>query len=79
MSIAAAFGNMIVVRFGEKDLVLYENAHIPCHGPRSIHALFAACFPQLSRDSDGKHPTNRCGVTVVEFNKALKSSGLRLA
>ena len=78
MSVAVAFGNMIVFRSGENDLAPHRNAHIPCHGPGSIYALFTACFPQMSRDSDGTHPpTNRTGVSMVEFNKALKSSGLR--
>ena len=46
-------------------------------GRRSIHAAFAACLPQLARDSLEKRPNNRHGVAVMELNKAMQAAGLR--
>ena len=78
LSIAVAFGQLFVVRAEHKDLKLSQNSSIPCHGPRSLYALFAACYPNLSRGAQDKQPKNRFGVTMVEFNKALNSSGFQL-
>ena len=75
LSIAVAFGQIFVVRAPSKA----QHIPIPCHGPRSLYALFAACFPHLSRGTQDKQPKNRCGVTMVEFNKALHSTGFRQA
>jgi hypothetical protein len=46
-------------------------------GRQSIHAVFAACLPQLARDSIEKSPKNRQGVAAMELNKALQMAGLR--
>ena len=77
LSIAVAFGSMVVIRAGKKDLSITPYNTIPCNGPRSIYALFAACFPHLSREARDKQPKNRSGVSMVELNKALHSIGLR--
>ena len=77
LSMAVAFGKMIIIKVAPNDFMLNVNAPIPCHGPKSLHALFASCCPHLSREAQNKHPSNRCGVTMVEFNKALHSAGYR--
>jgi hypothetical protein len=46
-------------------------------GRQSIFAAFAACLPELARDSQEKRPKNRHGVALMEFNKALQSIGLK--
>jgi hypothetical protein len=46
-------------------------------GQQSIYAAFAACFPELARESHDKKPKNRHGVAVMELNKALHACGLR--
>ena len=77
LSIAAEFGSMVVVRINSKELSMAHNTPIPCNGPRSLFALFAACFPHLSREPGDEPPKNRSGVSMVEMNKALRSTGFR--
>jgi hypothetical protein len=77
LNAATAFGSMMVVRVGPKDLLMSTATPIPCNGPRSIYALFSACLPHISRDAREKQPKNRSGVTMVELNKALHNAGLR--
>ena len=76
LSIAVAFAKMFEIGAGSND---HHDDQIPCLGPKSLYALFAACYPSLSREAPDKQPKNRFGVSIVEFNKSLHSAGLRQA
>ena len=76
---ALAFAETVMVQTSADP----TNAHdgsillVARKGRRSIHAAFAACLPQLARDSLEKRPNNRHGVAVMELNKAMQAAGLR--
>ncbi len=76
--IALAFADTVIVQTNSPGLMNDGNAILVARkGRQSIHAAFAACFPDLVRDSHEKRPKNRKGVTVMELNKALQTAGLR--
>ena len=79
LSIAEAFGKLFVITADSTDHNTVQNIPVPCLGPKSLYSLFAACLPHLSREARAQQPKNRSGVTMVEFNKALNSAGLRQA
>jgi hypothetical protein len=75
--IALAFADAVTVQTKpgmSKDL---STILVARKGRQSIHAAFAACFPDLARDSKEKRPKNRQGVAVMEMNKALQAAGLK--
>ena len=69
--IACLFANAVSCnRVDDRD-----GNRIDCKGPQSIFSLLATCLPELVRDSKDLHPANRTGVSEVELNKFLTSSG----
>jgi hypothetical protein len=69
--IACLFANAVSCnRVDDRD-----GNRIDCKGPQSIFTLLATCLPELVRDSKDMHPANRTGVSEVELNKFLTSSG----
>jgi hypothetical protein len=52
-----------------------ESSWALCEGDRSIYAAFAALLPDVARDASMQRPTNRRGVTIIEFNKILRAIG----
>jgi hypothetical protein len=69
--IACLFANAVSCnRIDERD-----GNRIDCKGPHSIFSLLATCLPEMVRDSKDMHPANRTGVSEVELNKFLTSSG----
>ncbi len=76
--IALAFADTVMVQ-AKPGMIHDGNAVLVARkGHQSIHAAFAACFPDLVRDSHEKRPKNRQGVAMVELNKALQAAGLRV-
>ncbi len=76
--IALAFADTVMVQ-AKPGMIHDGNAVLVARkGQQSIHAAFAACFPDLARDSHEKRPKNRQGVAMVELNKALQAAGLRV-
>jgi hypothetical protein len=75
--IALAFADVVMVQMRPGMASDANTVLVARKGRQSIHAAFAACFPNLARDSHDKRPSNRQGVAVVELNKALKAAGLR--
>jgi hypothetical protein len=73
LSLALKFSKMIILPTEtKKDKGSERVVLVACSGPLACYAAFAACFPDLVRDSDNKRPRNRQGVTCVELNKAMK-------
>ena len=73
MRLALAFSDILIRR----DKADASNSHVDRKGPHSLFAAFCACFPELTRNSCDKHPKNRQGLSMIELNKALKSTGMR--
>jgi hypothetical protein len=74
---ALAFAEIVIVRTKLAKRNNQNKVLVARKGRRSIYAAFAACFPDLARDSHDKKPMNRQGVSMVELNKALQEAGLR--
>ena len=69
--ISCSFANSVTyTRIDERD-----GHRIECKGPNSIFSLLSTCLPELVRESRDLHPVNRTGVSEVELNKFLTSSG----
>ena len=75
LTIALAFANMVTVQ--SKPGVRSNQLLVARKGRQSIFAVFAACLPDLVRESHEKRPKNRHGVALIEFNKALQSAGFK--
>jgi hypothetical protein len=75
--IALAFADTVMVQTIPGQINDANTVLVARKGRQSIHAAFAACFPDLARDSQEKRPKNRQGVAVMELNKALQAAGLR--
>jgi hypothetical protein len=76
LEIAIAFSKVLAVE-AEGGINFDRLTWVFCQGERSLYAAFAAGLPELARLGDfSPHPFNRRGVTVVELNKALHSSGM---
>ena len=73
--IALEFADVMMIRTTVTDEYM---PLVALKGRQSIHAAFAACLPQLTRNSNEKSPKNRHGVAVMELNKALKAAGLKI-
>ena len=69
-AIAIAFANATMVPVDAK----YPHP-VPCSGPKSLFSLMSTCLPSVTRD---EKPLNKSGVSLVELNKALCSSGYQL-
>jgi hypothetical protein len=48
---------------------------IPCIGPRSLFSIFSLCFPSCTRDGKDVNPEHRDGISMIEMNKSLMSTG----
>ena len=73
LSVALAFGKTVIVQIESFDSQRSDSTvHVSCNGSRAIFAAFAACFPDLVRDSRDKQPKNRQGVAAIELNKSLQ-------
>ena len=77
IQIALAFADVVMVQMKPGIVSDANTVLVTRKGRQSIHAAFAACFPNLARDSHEKRPKNRQGVAVMELNKALQAAGLR--
>jgi hypothetical protein len=77
IKIALAFADIVMVETNAGAINHGPTLLVARKGLQSVYVAFAACLPQLARDSVEKRPRNRHGVTVIELNKALHASGLR--
>ena len=75
--IALAFADTVMMQTSPGTTTDANILPVARKGRQSIHAVFAACVPQLTRDSSEKCPKNRHGVAAMELNKALQAAGLR--
>ncbi len=73
---AMAFAEVVISR-EQFQMSNARDVRIHRRGPSSIFAVFRACLPELARDSREKFPSNRDGVSMVEFNKSMKNAGFR--
>jgi hypothetical protein len=77
VQIALTFADAVMVQTKPGMVSDVNTVMVARKGHQSIHTAFAACFPDLSRDSREKRPKNRQGVAVMELNKALQAAGLK--
>ena len=75
--VALAFADTVMVQAKTGHAKDANTVLVARKGRQSIHAAFAACFPDLVRDSREKRPKNRQGVAMMEMNKALQAAGLK--
>jgi hypothetical protein len=75
--VAVAFAEIVMIRTAPGVPPDPSTVLIARKGRQSVFAVFAACFPELVRDSRERRPKNRHGVAVLELNKALQSKGLK--
>ena len=73
---AVSFVDLLIVR-ELSDGSSLGMARVHRKGSHSLFAAFRAFVPELVRRSRDKNPENRQGVSIIELNKALKSSGLK--